>query len=364
MNWTVPFVDLQQENAPLKEQALAVFSRVFDSGQYVDGEQTRELEAEFAAFVGTPHAAEVGCGTDALILSLRALHIGAGDEVIVPSLTFPATGLAVRAVGATPVFADIDNTLNLDPEAVEAAVTRRTRAIIAVHWAGLMADMDPLRDLCESRGMALIEDAAQAHGASYRGGRAGSVGDFGCFSLHATKTLGSLGNGGIVATHSKSGDASIRLLRNFGRVGRERFVREGRNSRLGELQAAFVRLKLARLEELNARRIQAGQRYTEALADWVYGPVIPDGRDHVYHLYSVRTHHRDRLWTGLREAGIEAVVHYRHPSHAQPVFREFATRPLPMTEQICSELLSLPLPHHEQQQQLVIDTVKQTLRRK
>lgn len=364
MKWTVPFINLQRENAPFKREMLEVFSRVFDSGQYIDGEQTRRLEEEFAAFAGTHHAVEVGCGTDALILSLRALRVGHGDEVIVPSLTFPATALAVLEVGARPVFVDIDNSLNLDPESVEAAVSRRTRAVIAVHWAGLMAEMDALRQLCDSRGLALLEDAAQAHGASYRGARAGSFGDFGCFSLHATKTLSALGNGGIVTTNSKSGDAALRLLRNFGRAGRESFVRDGRNSRLGEVQAGFIRIKLARLSGLNSRRIRVAQCYARELSDWVYAPVVPEGREHVYHIYSVRTHHRERLWTGLREAGIEAVVHYRRPSHLQPALREFAPSSLPMTEKICAELLSLPLAHDEQQQQFVIDTIKQVLRRR
>ncbi len=335
-----------------------VFERVIDSGEYIDGNETERLEEEFSHFFQTNYAVGVSCGTDALILSLRASNIGEGDEVIVPSLTFPATAMAVAEVGAKPVFAEIDRTLTLDVEDVKNLITSDTKAIIAVHWAGLMADISPLSELCKTHDLILIEDAAQAHGSLYHGCRAGSIGDFGCFSFHATKTLAALGNGGMITTQNIEYLQKIRLLRNFGRNGRESFICIGRNSRLGEFQAGILRLKLKNIENINNHRTAVANRYRDELGDWIYPPAVPNGFTHVYHLYIAQTHHRDFLYQELRKNGIEAVVHYREPCHQQPVFKKYANRKLPVTEKICKQIISLPLTLSYKSQSMVIETIK------
>jgi dTDP-4-amino-4,6-dideoxygalactose transaminase len=342
----VPFVDLAAQNAVIEQDLAQAFRRVFESSQFVLGAEVRAFETEFATYCGVSHCVGVGSGSDALMLALLASDIGKGDEVILPSHTFVSTALAVSWVGATPVFVDIDeNTYTLDPELVKGAVTPRTRAIIPVDLYGQCADMDSLAELARTHGIRLIEDAAQAHGAEYRGKRAGSLGDIGCFSFYPTKNLGAFGDGGAVVTDDDSIAERVRRLRDYGRADTYRFVETGHNSRLDELQAAALRVKLAHLDAWNDDRRRAAMLYDETLAPHVATPATGAGRTHVYHLYVVRNKRRDGLAAYLRDNGVATQVHYPTPTHLQPLYRRLPHRSqeLARTEQVATEVLSLPM---------------------
>jgi dTDP-4-amino-4,6-dideoxygalactose transaminase len=347
----IPFLDLKASYQELAEELDGAYHRVTRSGWFILGSEVKAFEAELAAFTGVKHCIGVGDGLDALHLILRAYGAGPGDEVIVPSNTFIATWLAVSQVGATPVPVEPDErTHNLDPERVEAAITPRTRAILPVHLHGQPADMDPLVEIARRHGLKVIEDAAQAHGARYKGRRAGSLGDAAAFSFYPGKNLGALGDGGAITTDDDALAERLRLLRNYG--SRVKYQHEvlGYNSRLDELQAAFLRVKLPRLDAWNARRREIARLYDEALAG-VPGltlPFAPAFASPVHHLYVIRHARRDALQQHLTLAGIGTLIHYPVPPHRSSPYEARFPDPasLPIADRLGREVLSLPIGPH------------------
>ncbi len=343
----IPFLDLGGINHRQRQALADAALRVIDSGWYILGAEVDAFEREFADYCGAAHCAGVATGLDALHLALEAAGVQAGDEVIVPGFTFIATWLAVSRTGAKPVPVEPEATgFNLDPAAVEAAITPRTRAIIAVHLYGIPADMTALRAVADRHGLFLLEDAAQAHGARWRDQPAGSLGDAAAFSFYPGKNLGALGDGGAVTCRAESLDARVRLLRNYGST--VKYVHEvaGYNARLDEMQAAFLRVKLPVLEADNADRRRIAARYTQALAGTGLGlPVVPEAALPVWHLYVVRHPDRDGFAARLREAGIQTMIHYPHPCHRQEAYRalNLPAGALPRSEQLHAEVLSLPI---------------------
>jgi dTDP-4-amino-4,6-dideoxygalactose transaminase len=359
----IPFLELAPAYAELKPQIDAAIRRVLGKGWYVLGEEVAAFEREFAEYVGATHCVGVGNGLEALRLVLRAWDIGPGAEVIVPSNTYIATALAASEVGATPVFVEPDpSTHNLDPERLEAAITPRTRAIIPVHLYGLPADMEPINAIAAKRGIKVLEDAAQAHGARCKGRKAGGLADAAGWSFYPSKNLGALGDAGAVTTDDDALADKIRVLRNYG--SRVRYHNEvaGVNSRLDELQAAILRVKLRKLDEWNARRRQAAETYHRGLrgADLVL-PVEPGGMRSCWHLYVVRVAQRERVVKALADAEIVTLVHYPVPPYRS---RAYATLGIPagsfpIADRLADEVLSLPLGPHLGRQQ--VDQVIATL---
>ena len=346
----IPFLDLRAAHAELQGELEAAAAAVMRGGSYILGEQVAAFEAEFAAWLGVADAAGVASGTDALLLALRACDIGPGDEVLLPSHTAVATAVAVALSGARPVFVDIDPaTYTIDPAAAAAALTPRTRGLIAVHLYGQTAALDALAELAAAHGLWLVEDCAQAHGATLHARRAGSVGDIAAFSFYPTKNLGAAGDGGLVASNRRELVERVRTLRQYG--WRERYISAvpGYNSRLDELQAALLRVKLRHLDEWNRRRQALAAVYDRALAgSAVTPPTTAPGNEHVYHLYVVRTAARDALQRHLQRCGIGSAIHYPAPVHLQPAYRSLAPAEgaLAHTERIAGEILSLPLHPH------------------
>ncbi|MGI9116040.1 MAG: DegT/DnrJ/EryC1/StrS family aminotransferase [Gaiellales bacterium] len=343
----VPLMDLRGQWEPLHERILEAVGEVVRSGVFILGPNVKALEAETAADLGVAHAVGVANGTDALILALRAYGIGAGDEVVCPAYTFYATPESIAAVGATPVFADIDpGTYQLDPASVEAAITPRTRAIMAVHLFGHPAPMRELRAIADAHGLVLIEDAAQAYGASLDGVRCGAIGDVATFSFFPTKNLGGFGDGGLVATDDAEIAERVRELRFHGSKDKRTFTQVGMNSRLDELQAAILRVLLPELAGWNASRRTVADRYAElGLGRFVELPATAAGAEPIYHLYVVRCGDRDAVQAALKDADVGSVVYYDTPHHLQPVFAElgYAEGSLPETERAARECLALPM---------------------
>ncbi len=329
------------------EEIDAAISRVLKSGWYVLGEEVKSFEREFAACCGAGHGVGVNSGTDALILAMRALGIGPGDEVITVSHTAVATVSAIVATGARPVLVDIDpGSYTIDPERAEKAISSRTKAIIPVHIYGLAADMDAIMKLAAAHGLKVIEDCAQAAGARYRGKRVGSIGDAGCFSFYPTKNLGAIGDGGMVVTKNAELAGSIRRLAQYGWDDKRDAREDGVNSRLDEIQAAVLRVKLPFLDKDNARRAQIARKYDKALAKTGLGlPKSFEGREHVYHLYVVRSGARDDMIAALRNNGVAAGVHYPSPAHLQSAYieRGITHGGMMVTERAAAEVLSLPM---------------------
>jgi len=341
----IPFLAL----GPAEDRAdiEAAIARVIDRGWFVLGPEVEAFEAEFAAACGARHAVGVNTGTDALMLSLRGLDIGPGDEVITTPLTAAYTALAIRMAGATPVFADIDQrccTLNL--QAVDAAITDRTRAIIPVHLYGQPAHMSGLLEIASHENIAVIEDCAQAHLATFEGRPVGTIGTVGAFSFYPTKNLGALGDGGAIVTNDAALAGRLRRLRNGGQSERYRHVENGVNSRLDEMQAAILRARLPRLAGWTARRRGLAARYRAALASDAV-TVLPE-RDsgHVYHLFTVHSAYRDDLQRSLADKGIGTLVHYPTPVHRQPAFADLPRAHCPVADAVAAHVLSLPL-HHQ-----------------
>jgi dTDP-4-amino-4,6-dideoxygalactose transaminase len=347
----VPFLDLQAIHGPLHAELIEGVQRVLVRGSYILGPEVEAFEEEFASFCGTEHAIGVGNGLDALHLALRGLGIGPGDEVIVPGNTFIATWLAVTMAGATPVPVDPDPITHLvTADAVAAAVTPRTAAVMPVHLYGRLVDMASINALARRHGLAVLEDAAQAHGASLDGQRAGSFGDAGGFSFYPGKNLGALGDGGAITTDDADLAARVRKLRNNGSAAK--YVHEviGVNSRLDEVQAAMLRVKLRHLDTWNDQRRRIADLYATAL-EWSsvdYAELPAHGPSHVWHLYVVRTPERAALQEHLARAGIETLVHYPTPPHLQEAYEdELPVDPdLPISEQLSEEVLSLPMGPH------------------
>jgi dTDP-4-amino-4,6-dideoxygalactose transaminase len=345
----IPFLDLKAINARDHDACHAALDRVLDSGWFILGGEVEAFEREFAAYCGVRHCVGTGNGLDALHLILRAYGIGAGDEVIVPSNTYIATWLAVTHARATPVPVEPDEcSFNIDPARIRAALTPRTRAIIAVHLYGRPAEMDAIRSLAAEHGLKLIEDAAQAHGAVYRSKRAGALGDAAGFSFYPGKNLGALGDGGAVTTDDDGLAERLRVLRNYGARSKYRNEEIGFNCRLDELQAAFLREKLKRLDADNTRRRGIAARYRSGLSGHGHGLTLPqdptDGEP-IWHLFVVRSAERDALQRFLAERGVQTVIHYPVPPHCQPAYLGLGYAPgaLPIAERIHREVLSLPM---------------------
>jgi dTDP-4-amino-4,6-dideoxygalactose transaminase len=340
----IPFVDLTRQHAALKGPLLSAIERVLGSSRFVLGAEGEALEQELAAFTGVRHAIGVGSGTDALRLALVALGIGPGDEVITPAFSFVASSTAILMVGATPVFADVEpDTFGMDPRAVERVITPRTRAIIAVHLYGHPAAIDDLAALASARRLALVEDAAQAIGATYAGRAVGAWGDVACLSFYPTKNLGACGDGGMVVTDRGDLADRLRRLRHHGDRGRYHHTELGWCSRLDEVQAAVLRVKLAHLPGWIDRRRAIAATYAARLAGLpLVRPVERAAARHVYHLYTVRHVERDRLQKALAGLGVGTAVHYPRAVPAQPVFGLDAEKRWPEAWRAADEVLSLP----------------------
>ena len=341
----IPFNDLKPLHGLLSDELEAAVQRVLRSGWYILGPELEAFEQAFAAYHGAAHAVGVANGTDAIELALRALRIGPGDEVITVAHTAVATVCAVERTGATPVLVDIDEaTYTLDPAAAAAAVTPRTKAIVPVHLYGHPADMEALLELAARHGLAVVEDCAQAHGARLEGRLAGTMGHLGAFSFYPTKNLGAYGDGGAVVTSDAALAERVRRLRNYGQEDRYHHAERGQNSRLDEMQAAILRVKLAHLDEHNAVRRRLAGEYSRRLTS-VATPACRDGAEPVFHLYVVRHPQRDALMRDLKEKGIGTLIHYPVPVHLQEGYRDLGYAPgaLPVTERIAREILSLPL---------------------
>jgi dTDP-4-amino-4,6-dideoxygalactose transaminase len=344
----VPQLDLAAQYAAIGAEIRTAVERVMSSQQFVLGREGAAFEQEIAQLCGVAHGIGLASGTDALILALRACGVSPGDEVLLPSFTFVATGSAVSALGAKPVFADIrPDTYNVDPAEFERRVTPRTRAIVVVHLYGLPADMDPIRAFAKSRSLPLIEDNAQAIGASYKGIRTGALGDAACFSFYPTKNLGAYGDAGLVATNSPEIAARIRTLRNHGQTGKYLSSEPGLNSRLDEIQAAILRVKLRHLSNWQRARQSNAAEYTRLLNQipGVMPPVAPEGFEHVFHQYTIRVEQRDALQQFLSDRQIGTTVYYPHPLHLQPLYASLGHKAgdFPHSERAAKEVLSLPM---------------------
>jgi len=343
----VPFLDLHAAYLELKPEIDAAIARVLDSGWYILGPEVEAFEAEYAAYCEAEHAIGVANGLDALNLALLAMGVGPGDEVIVPSNTYIATWLAVSQCGATPVPIEPDiHTYNIDPSLIEAAITPRTKVILPVHLYGQPADMDPILAIARKHGLRVLEDAAQAHGARYKGKRIGGHGDAVAWSFYPGKNLGALGDGGAVTTNDPKIADSIRVLRNYG--SRVKYVNEvkGFNSRLDPIQAAVLRVKLRYLDEWNTRRREIARRYLEVFAaSSLVLPMVPNWAEPVWHLFVVQHPERDEMVKRLNEAGVGTLIHYPIPPHLQQAYTStgYKIGDFPITEAISRKALSLPI---------------------
>lgn len=346
----IPFLDLRAAYLELKPEIDAAVARVLDSGWYILGPEVEAFEAEWAAYCEAEHAIGVANGLDALHLTLLAMGVGPGDEVIVPSNTYIATWLAVSQCGATPVPVEpVEATYNIDPARIEAAITARTKVILPVHLYGQPADLDPILAIARKHGLRVLEDAAQAHGARYKGRRIGAHGDAVAWSFYPGKNLGALGDGGAVTTNDSEITDRIRVLRNYG--SRVKYVNEvrGFNSRLDPIQAAVLRVKLKVLDEWNGHRKEIAQLYLELLkGSGLVLPNVPEWAEPVWHLFVARHSERDFLMQKLNEAGVGTLIHYPVPPHRQEAYASAGFRPeaFPLAARLASEVLSLPIGPH------------------
>ncbi len=344
----IPLVDLKDQYEPIREEVQAAVHQVLDGMKLFLGENVFQLERDFAKFCNAKHAIGVGSGTDALYLALRALDIGPGDEVITVPNSFFATAAAICMTGATPVFVDIDaETFTMDPAKIEPAITPKTKAIIPVHLYGQPADMRAIKQVADAHGLAIIEDACQSHGAEYRGQRTGTMGDAAAFSFYYSKNLGAYGEGGAVVTNDRNIASKVQLLRNHGSSSRYYHTVLGMNSRLDEIQAAILRIKLRYLEQSNVARRALAREYNKRLSQLpgVITPVERAEATHVYHLYVLRVPHRDEMLEWLSRHGVGAAVHYPVPIHLQEATRHLGYKvgDFPVTEQMTEEIISLPI---------------------
>lgn len=362
----IPMVDLRIQYQALKQEIDAAVQEVLDSARFILGPQAEALERETADYLGSPHAIACGSGTDALHLALRAAGVKPGDEVITTPFTFIATAEAIRYVGATPVFVDIDaRSFNIDVHAIEAALTPRTRCVMPVHLFGQPADMPAIMALCEARGTLVIEDCAQSFGAGIQERMTGSIGAYGCFSFFPSKNLGGCGDGGLVTAATEEAANALRCLRNHGSHVRYHHDVIGYNSRLDEMQAAILRVKLRHIDRFNRERRRVAHRYNELLAG--SGVVTPheDGKGvHVFHQYTLLTERREHLMQALQQEDIACAIYYPIPLHRQKAFAELsdATR-APVAEHVSARCLSLPIyPEMSEAQILTVtEVIRQAL---
>ena len=343
----IPFVDLKAQYRTIKPEIDAAIQRVLESCEFTLGSEVAAFETEFAAYCEAAHGIGVNTGTSALHLALLALGVGPGDEVITVPFTFMATVSAIDYTGATPVFVDIEpRGFTLDATLLEASITPRTRAIVPVHLYGQPADMDPIMAIARRHGLAVVEDACQAHGAEYKGRRVGSIGDMGCFSFYPGKNLGACGEGGMVVTQSAAHTRTLRMLRDWGAEQRYVHLLKGYNYRMEGIQGAVLRVKLRRLAQWTERRRAAAAQYERLLAGSGVGtPVAAEFARHVYHLYAIRCADRAALQAALGARGIQTGIHYPTPVHLLPAFASLGHGPgdFPVAERAAREVLSLPL---------------------
>jgi dTDP-4-amino-4,6-dideoxygalactose transaminase len=359
----IPFLDLRAGYLELKSEIDAAVARVLDSGWYILGPEVEAFEAEWAIYCGAKHTVGLANGLDALILSLRALDVGPGDEVIVPSNTYIATWLAVSAVGATPVPVEPDPfTHNITAANIKPAITQRTKIILPVHLYGQPVDLDPILELAKTHKLRVVEDAAQAHGARYKGKRIGAHGDVVCWSFYPGKNLGAMGDGGAISTNNTELANRIHVLRNYG--SRVKYVNEvqGVNSRLDPLQAAMLRVKLKYLDEWTERRRAIATRYSNGLSNsGLIVPHVPNWAEPAWHLYVVQSTKRDALQQHMAKAGVGSLIHYPIPPHMQAAYANLNIAPdaLPLARRLAGEVLSLPMGPHldEKQQDHVVATI-------
>ena len=358
---SIPFLDLKKGCQDIQTQIDEACKRVVHSGWYILGPEVEAFESEFAGYCEADHCIGVGTGLDALMLILKGYGIGPGDEVIVPAHTFIATWLAVSHVGATPVPIDVDDSFNLNPQFIKSAITPRTRAIIPVHLYGQPARMDRIIEIAKRHSLKVIEDAAQAHGARFNGKRVGSVGDAAAFSFYPGKNLGALGDGGAVTTNDAELAKQIRILHNYGSPKKYVHDQIGFNSRLDELQAAVLRVKLKALDGWNAQRTQLAQFYYDHLnSENVSLPATFSCSDSVWHLYVIRCQERAELQKRLQSADIGSLIHYPIPPHKQQAYsQQYEHSSFPVAEKLADEVLSLPMgPHlNLDQTKTVVDTI-------
>jgi dTDP-4-amino-4,6-dideoxygalactose transaminase len=343
----VAYLDLKAQYRSIKGEIDAAISGVLESCQFVLGSDVIEFEQEFAAYCGASECIAVNSGTSALHLALLAAGVGPGDEVITVPFTFVASVAAVLYAGAKPVLVDIDaRTFTMDPSAIEIAITSRTKAILPVHLYGQTADMDPILEIARRRNLIVVEDAAQAHGAKYRGRLAGTIGDIGCFSFYPAKNLGAYGEGGAVTTSNPEHAKIIRMLRDWGQDRKYHHVLRGYNYRMEGLQGAILRVKLRHLDKWTKRRRALAAQYNSLLANCgVQLPLEMPSAEHVYHLYTIRAMDRDGLQKALLTEGVQTAVHYAEPAHLQPAYADLGYGPgsLPEAERAAREVLSLPM---------------------
>ncbi|PTX50132.1 dTDP-4-amino-4,6-dideoxygalactose transaminase [Melghirimyces profundicolus] len=343
----IPFLDIKAINGRFSHEMESAFKRVWDRGHYILGPEVEAFEREFADFCGSKHCITVGNGFDALSLIIRAFEFEPGSEIIVPANTFIASILAISANGLKPVLAEPDpHSYNIDPMKMEPHITSKTKAILAVHLYGQCADMDSITQIAKRYNLKVIEDAAQAHGAIYKGKRTGSLGDAAGFSFYPVKNLGALGDGGAVTTDNDDFAQKIKAIRNYGSRRKYVHLYKGVNSRLDELQAAFLRIKLSYLEQDNALRRAQADHYLQRIQNpRVVLPQVQNGDpfSHVWHLFVIRTKERERLQQHLHSHGIETLIHYPTAPHKQKAYQEWNHHSLPITQQIHSEVLSLPI---------------------
>lgn len=343
----IPFASFLPMEKELDSELRTAFDRVFNASWYIDGNEGKAFEKSFAEYCGTNYCVGVGNGLDALMLCLKALGVGIGDEVIVPSNTYIATALAVTYTGATPVFVEPRiETFNIDPEKIETEITEKTKAIIPVHLYGQACDMDPIMDIAQKYGLKVIEDCAQAHGATYKGQRVGVFGDAAGFSFYPGKNLGALGDAGAVVTNNQELADIVRALGNYGSDYKYHHIYQGNNSRLDEMQAAFLSAKLPHLDRMNAERRRIADRYLfEIKNPRIALPIVPEHTEPVWHIFGVRCKERDEFEKHLNEAGIGTNKHYPIPIHLQKCYKNlrFKTGDFPIAEEISKTELSIPM---------------------
>ncbi|HOW35787.1 MAG TPA: DegT/DnrJ/EryC1/StrS family aminotransferase [Candidatus Omnitrophota bacterium] len=366
----VTFIDFTKQNKDIEKEVEKGFKQVIKDASFILGKDVARFEKEFSQYCGVSYGIGVNSGTDALHLAVRALDIGPGDEVILPSFTFIATALAVSYTGAKTVFADIaEDTYNIDPQKIEKLITKKTKAIIAVHLYGQSADMEEIQKIAKKYNLKIIEDSAQAHGALYRGKKIGSSGDVACFSFYPTKGLGAYGDGGMVITQDKSIYEKVLMLRDYGRVGRYNHVVKGYNSRLDTLQAIVLSAKLKHLDQWNKMRTEVAARYCRILSgiEGIKAPTIKNDRTHTFQTFAIRVKgKRDKVCEGLKAKGVTSLIHYPIPLHLQEAYKELGHKKgdFPVSEMVAGEILSLPMfPHMRKNQvEYVCSSIKDLMK--
>ncbi len=365
----VQFIDFTEQYKTIKPTIDTGLQKVFEKANFILGQEVKDFENEFAQYCNAKYGVGVNSGTDALYLALAALHIGPGDEVIVPTFTFIATALCVSYTGAKPVFVDVeDETYNIDPDKLKKAITKKTKAIIPVHIYGQPSNMDEIKEIAKKGKIKIVEDAAQAHGAMYKGKKVGSLGDVACFSFYPTKSLGAFGDGGMIVTSDEETFQQAHMLRDYGRSSRYDHKIKGHNSRLDTIQAVVLSAKLKHLDNWNKMRNDVAQQYGQLLKDVkaVKTPVIKKDRTHVFQTYAVRVKNRDKVADKMKEKGISVLIHYPIPLHLQEAYKDLKHKKgdFPVSEKISDEILSLPMfPHMKKEQvEYVCSSLKDVLK--